>query len=204
MAGTPTNSTFKPAPSNTLGLVGFLLSLLTCGALSPIGLILSLIALRKSPRVMAILGTILGLLGVGGYAIMISSVMLAGSFLKEEVTRGQIKVAIDTINAHKAANNQQLPENIEGIKLVQDYKDAWGESLRYDRTGDKFKIRSSGPDKKMDTPDDIVSKDFEADAPLELEVGIEGGEMDGPVIIPEDGGAPEVKLPGGDEEPKDE
>ena len=56
-----------PPPSNGLGVAGFVLSLLgflgTCGLLSPIGLILSLIALRKQPRGLAIAGVIIGAVG---------------------------------------------------------------------------------------------------------------------------------------------
>src|SRR3954471_6265213 len=53
-------------PSNNLGLAGFvtsLLGLLSCGVLSPIGLLLSLIGLTKQPRGFAVAGTIIGLIG---------------------------------------------------------------------------------------------------------------------------------------------
>src|SRR6185503_10603697 len=67
-AAQPSNTTVVVAhpPSNNLGLAGFvtsLLGLLSCGVLSPIGLLLSLIGLTKRPRGFAIAGTILGLIG---------------------------------------------------------------------------------------------------------------------------------------------
>lgn len=52
--------------SNGFGTAGFVLSLVaiaTCGILSPIGLILSIIGLFKQPRGMAAAGTVLGTLG---------------------------------------------------------------------------------------------------------------------------------------------
>ncbi len=53
--------------SNQLGVAGFVTSIIglfSCGVLSPIALILSLIALSKSPRGMAIAGTVLGCVGI--------------------------------------------------------------------------------------------------------------------------------------------
>ena len=52
--------------TNGLGLAGFIVSLfglLTCGTLSPIGFLLSVIGVFKSPRGFAIAGSILGALG---------------------------------------------------------------------------------------------------------------------------------------------
>ena len=52
--------------TNSMGLAGFILSLLgffTCGLLSPIGLILSIIGMFKPPRGFAVVGMILGIIG---------------------------------------------------------------------------------------------------------------------------------------------
>lgn len=52
--------------SNGLGVAGFVLSLiglLSCGLLSPVGLILSLAGLSKEPSGLAVAGTIIGGLG---------------------------------------------------------------------------------------------------------------------------------------------
>ena len=54
------------APSNSIGLAGFILSLVgfvTCGCLSPVGLFFSLIGMLSAPRGFAFVGTILGVLG---------------------------------------------------------------------------------------------------------------------------------------------
>src|SRR6056297_1203570 len=61
-----THETTVKVESNTLGTAGFVTSLVgwvTCGVLCPIGLLLSVIALFKAPRGMAIAGTIIGGLG---------------------------------------------------------------------------------------------------------------------------------------------
>jgi hypothetical protein len=56
-----------PIPkSNVLATVGLLTSLLgivTCGLISPLGALLSLIALRNEPRRVAIVGLVIGSLG---------------------------------------------------------------------------------------------------------------------------------------------
>src|SRR4051794_20572043 len=56
-----------PAPTNGLGIAGFVVSLvgliLTGGILCPIGLLLSLFALFRRPRGFAIAGFIIGIIG---------------------------------------------------------------------------------------------------------------------------------------------
>jgi hypothetical protein len=52
--------------SNGMGLAGFIISLvglMSCGLVSPIGLVLSWIGLSKEPKGLAIAGLVLGLLG---------------------------------------------------------------------------------------------------------------------------------------------
>ena len=55
--------------------------------------------------------------------------------------------------------NETLPEGIDGNKLLisAELSDAWGESLRYDRLeGERFHVRSAGPDREFDTADDLT------------------------------------------------
>lgn len=57
----------EDAPKNTLGLVAFIfsvLALLTMGLLSPVGLPLSIMALKKQPRALAIAGVFLSALAI--------------------------------------------------------------------------------------------------------------------------------------------
>jgi hypothetical protein len=56
-------------PVNPFGLVGLILSalgMLSCGLLSPLGLLFSTIGLFRAPRGLAVLGVVLGILGSGG------------------------------------------------------------------------------------------------------------------------------------------
>lgn len=65
-AGNQTIVYVNQPPSNGLGVAGFVISLigfLSCGVISPLGLILSVAGLSKEPRGLAIAGTILGGLG---------------------------------------------------------------------------------------------------------------------------------------------
>ena len=58
-----------PQPANTLGLAGFITSvvgILFGGLLCPVGLILSLVALGRPPRGFAVAGAVIGLLGSCG------------------------------------------------------------------------------------------------------------------------------------------
>lgn len=60
------NVVYVQRQSNSMGLAGFIISLVgwvSCGVLCPIGLVLSLIGLRKQPRGFAVAGVILGGLG---------------------------------------------------------------------------------------------------------------------------------------------
>lgn len=169
----PPAQSFAPAHppnSNVLGLVGFILSLigllLTCGLLSPLGLLISLAGLLKPPRGMAITGTILGLIGTGflatiGFGFIMSVLAIAG-FGKmvgdEIVTRDAITKARNKIEEHRAAKNE-LPDGVEGNKLILEFKDAWKHELRYDGEeggSGRFVIRSAGADGKFDTTDDVV------------------------------------------------
>ncbi|HHK42428.1 MAG TPA: hypothetical protein ENJ50_08425, partial [Planctomycetaceae bacterium] len=67
--GPTTNVVVQPAPTNGLGIAGFIISLLgflSCGLLSPIGFLLSLVGLTKQPRGFAIAGAIIGAIGTLG------------------------------------------------------------------------------------------------------------------------------------------
>ena len=61
--------------SNGLGIAGFVLSLLglvSCGLLAPVGVVLSLFALRREPRGFAVAGLVIGLVALCGWTIPIA------------------------------------------------------------------------------------------------------------------------------------
>lgn len=206
--GSPySNSSFgsSPPPVNGLGIAGFVLSiigLLTCGTLNILSLPLSLIALLWKPRGFAFAGTIISFLGVGfltlaGWAIVAGFIGLKG--LAEEAgkafdTHAAISEANEAIRRYQQEHNA-LPDGIEGNKLVVEKKDAWQTELRYEVDGNNYVIRSAGPDKTFDTPDDLTSQEQQVETNLDIDIG--DGPIDGPVMIPE--GAPsEIQLPAED------
>ena len=68
--------------SNGWGVTGLVLSivgLLTCGFVSPLGLLISLIGLFKPPRATAIIGTILG--GIGTLIVAFFGMMILGAVM---------------------------------------------------------------------------------------------------------------------------
>ncbi len=160
-------------PSNGLGVAGFVCSLLgiltTCGLLSPIGLIFSLIALRKEPRGLAIAGTIIGAFGSIGFIIffLIFGFMLMGLLAVAgagvALTLPNIQTAGNMLEMHNQIDQYHstlgsLPESVDTITTLKpDLKlDAWNNPIRYEITGtNSYELQSAGPDGKWNTADDI-------------------------------------------------
>jgi hypothetical protein len=154
-----------PPPVNRLGRKGFWTSvfgLATCGLLSPLGLVMSFLALGKKPRGAAAAGVILGLIGslwigmLGASAI--SAAMHAAARAEHQRARATQNVLVQAqgvIERHRSETGR-LPEGIEGNKLVLSFTDVWNNAVRYDGDDNGYAIRSAGPDGKFDTPDDLV------------------------------------------------
>lgn len=213
-AGNPYHSgPGNAAPTNGLGIAGFVLSLigilLTCGTLNIISLPVSLVALAWKPRGFAIAGTIISVLGIGflalvGWGIVAGFMGLKGlaDLAGQQIqTQSVISDAKNAIENYRSENNT-LPDGIEGNKLVVEKKDGWGTELRYDLEGDSYLIRSAGPDKKFNTSDDVTSKDtseMEVETNLDINVGEDGMPSDGPVLVPETS----TTIPGIETTPED-
>jgi hypothetical protein len=138
-------------PSNGLGIAGLTTSILgvfTCGTFSPIGLLLSLIALVKPPRGSAIAGSIVGAIGTGIFMAMFAYGFYGGFF-----TALALDDAALHIEAYRA-DRGDLPDDTLGKQLVACEKDAWNRELRYTRTWSGYEIRSAGLDGSFDTSDD--------------------------------------------------
>ena len=99
----------QQAPSNNLGLAGFitsLVSLLSCGLLSPISLILSFIGLFKRPRGFAIAGTIISglellaiiLIGLAPILAIVGIGAAAHAEKKEEFETNKVEI-IETLRS---------------------------------------------------------------------------------------------------------
>lgn len=158
---------------NTLGLAGFICSLVgltTGGFLSPIGLILSLVALGREPRGFAIAGTIVGLLGscgailfiaMGGLALLGITALGAAIAVSE---RERIEMAIDAAMLNGALESWRerdgaLPATLADLSLDgSTFTDPWGGTYRYvidDGAAAGYRLFSDGPDRLPETADDV-------------------------------------------------
>ena len=175
-----TDQSHARAPeSNALGLAGFIISLVgLCagGALSPIGLILSLVALGKRPRGFAIAGVVLGLFGSCGIVLavvlailapallvgIVGAAGLAGAFPQVAATfeMGRLNAAIEAYQDDTGA----LPMTLADLALDEDADEE--DSLRVDPwdnpyvytlapNGLSYTLHSMGPDGVDGTADDI-------------------------------------------------
>jgi len=153
------DSAGEPTPENSgsdlMGIIALAVTILSCGLLSPIGFILSAIGLIKPPRGFSITAMLISLVATALWALTIFFLIQVGTeFFKPFITMNLLSEAANTIENHRDADGQ-LPDDIEGNKLIIDVLDGWENAVRYEQAGDSFLIRSAGPDEKMDTLDDI-------------------------------------------------
>jgi len=153
-------------PSNNLGLAGFITSLIglvTCGVLSPIGLLLSLIGLTKRPRGFAIAGSIIGVIGtiflaVTGVTIVLGLMGLgaAAKNIAEDLAAHQAAVqAYSQIQQQQQQAGKTLDTNAASV-IASAHKDPWGTPLRAEVAADgTLTIITAGRDKTFDTADDV-------------------------------------------------
>lgn len=153
--------------TNVLGAWGFGISLfgllVTFGILCPLGLLLSFLGLFAPRRGLAVAGLIIGGIGTAIVGVGIGSVAMAASaahyYAVEVPLQQETQKLLDTACVEVESYRQQngnLPEGIEGNKLVLKFEDPYGNALRYEpEEGNKFAVRSAGADGKFDTPDDL-------------------------------------------------
>lgn len=151
--------------SNGLGTAGFVTSLVgivTCGFLCPIGLLMSLIALTKAPRGMAIAGTIVGGLGSLGALIIVlffgsivAAIGLGGAaMIEEQEARNATQSAADAIFPAYMASGS-IPDSAAGDAAVKAIDPAFG----YEREDDEvFYITHPGDDGVAGTEDDVRAR----------------------------------------------
>jgi hypothetical protein len=156
-------------PGNTLGIVGFVFSLLgvvTCGLLGPVGLLLSLLALFKRPRGFATAGAVIGLLAtlwlgllgagmVAGFARLKPVVeQMTGELVQLQATLQAVTQASQEVVQHRDQQGDWPDEKV-GQEIVGRHQDAYGTLLKYTRVGEMVLIISAGKDGEFATPDDI-------------------------------------------------
>jgi len=162
--------------TNGLAIAGLVLSVLglfVSGILSPIGLILSLIALGKPVgKGVAWAGIIVGVLGLCGWAIawIIGGVALLAAVLavfgvlllsqreQLELTADMGTIAVQ-VEQYKESHDDIPPASLEVLGLGRSTRlDPWGTEYRYVlniEAAGGFDIISNGPDGSPETEDDV-------------------------------------------------
>lgn len=158
------------ATNNAIGLAGFITSIVgivSCGVLSPIGLILSFIGLFKRPRGFAVAGTIIGFIGSLGIIIvlLVVGVVVIGLLAAAlSAGPGGFEMLGDSFAIHAQLENYQqqhasLPADISQLTGVtaDELKDHWGNEYIYkpDLVNNSYQLISKGPDGAVGTADDI-------------------------------------------------
>lgn len=155
---------------NPLGTAGFVVSLVglvaSCGLLSPIGAVMSLVAMSRRPNGLAIAGFVIGLvgslwvlvaivgiavLGIGGAAAVIGLGPYIG-VVKEQSAIGD--ALFEYWDSHGV-----FPASLDDLSgLPSELRtDHWGTAYRYEVTADGSgaSVISDGPDKQPGTADDL-------------------------------------------------
>ncbi|MDP6446085.1 MAG: hypothetical protein QGG36_08065 [Pirellulaceae bacterium] len=149
-------------PTNTLGTAGFWVSLmgliLTCGALCPLGVFFSGLALFRKPRGMAFAGAVTGMLGCAWLATLatVFGVSIAGATMTVK-TGAAMATAQQRIEKFKT-DHGSYPSYEQGNELIGDLADGFQKRIRYHAEGARAVITSAGPDREFDTADDITNK----------------------------------------------
>lgn len=164
---------------NGLGVAGFFIAaiglLIPTGIVALLGLLVSLVALGKSPRGFAGMGVLIGLLGtavwlaITGIAILGALTIGLGAVVFGSVAfvlmqPELIEVTSDMVNVTIAAieyedEHGELPDGIDSMTLsVSTTTDPWGNPYRYTIVEDEpgFDVISSGADGIMGTDDDVA------------------------------------------------
>jgi hypothetical protein len=157
--------------SNTLGLIGFVVSL--CGLVTaavPVAIAggaLSSLALFRRGRFLALTGLVMALANPAVIDSFEGYKMARTNRRAERMAQVELQKQLQQVNTvlaqaeaqvvgHYEGNNQTWPDGIEGNMLVANTKDPWGSSLRYDEMNDRLLLRSLGPDGKAETGDDVI------------------------------------------------
>jgi len=163
-----------PPSQNGLGIAGFVISLVaipcTCGFLSPVALLLSLIALQSRPRGLAIAGTILSGLGT---TFLVSGIIIAVYFPPRYTAED--KEEIETVIGYKVEDQGYdfvtlydlevrplRPSDLE--KMEVDF-DALIEKNNQGKPGQDDKPADDAPENKQPPPQFGDSDRFNEDAP---------------------------------------
>ena len=166
----PPLSFAQPRQTNGLGIAGFVVSLvglISCGVLSPIGLLLSIIAMFRAPRGFAIAGLVIGLAGSIGAIVAfvfigLTAILAAagiGAAVPIIVTEVRMAQIAEAVAEHKNPDGTFLTDvaTLPGIS-AEDRNDVWGHPFHIVVKGtNEFEVVSDGPDGIAGNSDDIHS-----------------------------------------------
>lgn len=142
--------------SNTLGIVGFVLAF----CVSPLGLILSLVALAKPPRGFAIAGTVIGLIGTVLWALFLMAMFVGGGAMFKGVELGFDHAAVDgQLKSYASSHDGEFPTDLVTAGVPEGArKDPWDREYAYARSedGKSWTLTSASFDGQFGTGDDIV------------------------------------------------
>ncbi|MCA9310517.1 MAG: hypothetical protein KDA21_04875 [Phycisphaerales bacterium] len=171
MSNAPSPGNYQPPPTNSLGTAGFIVALVgffTGGCLSPIGFVMSLVALGREPKGLAIAGVIIGAFGSFGGLLFLFLFLIPIIFLgaglavlsqSEEFEWMMERTAIENAVVVYQQENGTLPASIDDLEIMEQYKvDPWNHPYVFviDEDLQSWSVHSDGPDGIAETEDDLV------------------------------------------------
>lgn len=164
---------------NWAAFVGFLLALispLTLFLAAPLALLFSLFGLRRAPRKMATVATVLSLAGTGVLTLFVLGSVrhhhhvqhVARNHKQINETRVILEQARASIADWRDQHGNHVPDLALGMDMTVAWRDAWERELYYEPVKEGCVVRSAGPDGKFRTRDDVTCR-------------VEGLPGDGPV-----------------------
>ena len=143
----------EPRQTNTLGLVGLILAF----CLSPIGLLISLVALTKTPRGLAIGGVVVGAIGTVLWGLGAAGLVAGWGLAKQGMDVWDDYMNISMSLEQRLSEDGEYPEDLSGLMLSEDHlTDPWGNAYRYEKTGPQaYVLTASGRDATFGTDDDM-------------------------------------------------
>jgi hypothetical protein len=146
----------QPMQSNTLGIVGFILAF----CVSPLGLILSLVALSKPPRGFAVAGTVIGLIGTVLWAFFLVAMFVGGGAMFKGFGLGFDHAAVVAqLKSYASSHNGEFPADLVTAGVPEGArKDPWDREYQYVRSedGKSWTMTSASFDGQFGTGDDVV------------------------------------------------
>jgi hypothetical protein len=159
----------QPKRKNVLGIIGFIFSV-TC-LLAPLGLLMSFIALFKSPRGFAIAGVLVGALFSIPHGFIALNAYQWSTMSPGEIVAANTMTETGTIIIAVEKHTNQTgrsPDSLDNLGLSEASRtDFWGTPYRFepDPTGGAdWTLSSAGPDGEFGTSDDLIDLvDFASD-----------------------------------------